>query len=120
MDDTGRFLPCWFVYFTEVLQHYWIPQSDECKNRLLQEIACRNLVMRAWGHLGGEMMRRVKTHLDINSLSILGNFSTEQVVFPVFQSLIFVRNFPPSPRRLRNLRGEKPRIFSLLLWAGGG
>ena len=36
--------PGWFVYFTEVLQHYRIPQSDEGKNRLLQEIACCHLV----------------------------------------------------------------------------
>ena len=55
----GWFLPGWFVYFTEVLQQYRILQSDEGKNRLLQEIACCNLVTRrAWGQLGWEMRQK--------------------------------------------------------------
>ena len=63
------------------------------------------------------MRNWIKTHLDINSLSILGNFSTEQVVFSVLESFIFVRNFP-APGRLNG--GEKPLVISLPLWAGGG
>ena len=34
-----RNLPGRFVYLTEILQEYRIPQSDECKNWLHQEIA---------------------------------------------------------------------------------
>ena len=90
----GGFLPGWFVYFAEVLQQYRILQSDEGKNRLLQEIACRNLVMRAGGHLGWEMKWEKLTWI-LTASAFLGTFLLNKLCSRYFRVSSLYDTFLP-------------------------